>query len=170
MNAANGAWYVLLTEPQRESTAVAGLIARRVLAYGPTFMKKMVQRGRKVDVCRPLFPGYIFARMVEGVDDFGLPRRVVGVRDYMRHEGRFCSISDAAKATIDKREQYELERFHRKPAPFQIGEPVRIADGPFAGISAEVFGLDDQGRVDALVNLFGRKTKVKFEGEQLEKV
>jgi transcriptional antiterminator RfaH len=165
-------WYIMLVEPQREVTACAGLVGRRVQAYGPTFYKRLVRRGRKVEVQRPLFPGYIFARLVEGVDDFSLPKRVAGVRDYMRFYGVPCVLPDGMVEAIRSREASEYERYSRAgtKAPFEEGEVVRVAEGPFAGFCADVFSLDDNGRVAALVNIFGRKTKVQFEGEQLEKV
>jgi len=163
-------WFILMTEPQREVTAVAGLIGRRIQAYGPTFYKKMIQRGRKIEVQKPLFPGYIFARLREGIDDFGLPKRVAGVRDYLRLDGRPCSLPGAAIDAISSKEAYEAERFFNAgAAPFEIGETVRVSEGPFSGFAAEVYECDDRGRVGALVTMFGRKTKVRFDGEQLEK-
>lgn len=165
-------WFILLTEPQRETTALAGLIARKVRAYGPVERKRMVRKGRKIEVERPLFPGYIFARMVEGVDDFGLPKRVAGVRDYLRFSGVPCAIPTPLIEAIEQKEMEELDRFARRQdaASFKVGESVRVAEGPFMSFAAEVYKLDAKGRIDALVNLFGRKVKVKFEAEQLEKV
>jgi transcriptional antiterminator NusG len=165
-------WFILLTEPQREVTAIAGLVARRIKAYGPVERRRMVKRGRKIEVERPLFPGYVFARMIEGVDDFGLPKRVSGVRDYLRFSGVPCAIPSPLIEAIEQKEQSELERFQRRldAASFQVGEQVRVADGPFASFAAQVFKLDPKGRIQALVDLFGRKVPITFDGAQLEKV
>jgi transcription antitermination factor NusG len=166
-------WFILLAEPNREATAVRGLQDRRIEAYGPMVLKYVVRRGRKIDVTRPLFPGYIFAKLIEGIDDFSLPKRVNGVRDYLRFEGLPCAIQEGAIAAIRHREAVELERAKRAISgvhDFEIGEAVRVAEGPFSSFAAEVFSLDAKGAVTALVNLFGRKTKVVFDGAQLEKV
>jgi transcriptional antiterminator NusG len=165
-------WFILLTEPQREVTAIAGLVARRIKAYGPVEHRRVVRRGRKLEIEAPLFPGYVFARMTEGVDDFGLPKRVAGVRDYLRFNGVPCAIPLPLIEAIEQRENLELERFQRRQdaASFAVGENVRVAEGPFARFAAEVFKLDPKGRIEVLVNIFGRKTKVQFDAEQLEKV
>lgn len=166
-------WFILLTEPSREATAVRGLRERGIQAYGPVVMKRLVRRGRKIEVERPLFPGYVFARLVVDVDDFSAPKRVNGVRDYLRFEGLPCAIQQGVIDAIRHREGIELERAQRVVSGvhnFAVGEPVRIADGPFSGFAAQVFSMDSKGSVTALVNLFGRKTKAVFDGAQLEKV
>ncbi|MGY3607647.1 MULTISPECIES: transcription termination/antitermination protein NusG [unclassified Bradyrhizobium] len=166
-------WFILLTEPQREQKAVDGLKGRCIEAYGPRVMKRLVRRGRKVEVERPLFPGYIFARLVEGIDDFSAPKRVNGVRDYLRFEGLPCALQRGAIDAIRRREEIEMERATRAISGihnFTVGEDVRVAEGPFSGFAATVFALDAKGAVSALINLFGRKTKVVFDGAQLEKV
>lgn len=166
-------WFILLTEPQREVTAVHGLKERRVEAYGPSVLKRIVRRGRKLEVQRPLFPGYIFAKLVEGVDDFGLPKRVAGVRGYLCFEGLPCAIQEGAINAIKAREEVESDRFRRivlGKYEFAVNESVRVADGPFSGFAATVFSLDPKGAISALVDLFGRKCKVVFDGGQLEKV
>lgn len=166
-------WFILLTEPSREVTAVRGLTERGIQAYGPIVLKYVVRRQRKIDVLRPLFPGYVFAKLTVDVDDFSAPKRVNGVRDYLRFEGLPCAIQEVAIDAIRRREAIELERAKRAISgvhDFEVGENVRVADGPFSGFAAEVFSMDPKCAVTALVNLFGRKTKVVFDGAQLEKV
>lgn len=131
------------------------------------------EQEKAVEVERPLFPGYIFAKMVEGVNDFSVPKRVIGVRDYLRFEGIPCAIQEGAILAIRRREGLEYERAQRAISGvhnFTKGEPVRVAEGPFSGFAAEVYSLDPKGAITALVNLFGRKTKAVFDGAQLEKV
>lgn len=166
-------WFIILAEPNREGRAAEGLRERGIDAYAPRMLKRLVRRGRKVEVERPLFPGYIFAKMVEGVNDFSVPKRVIGVRDYLRFEGVPCAIQDGAILAIRRREELEYERAQRAISGvhnFTKGEPVRVAEGPFSGFAAEVYSLDPKGAITALVNLFGRKTKAVFDGAQLEKV
>jgi transcriptional antiterminator RfaH len=166
-------WFIILSEPNREGRAAEGLRERGIDAYAPKVLKRMVRRGRKVEVERPLFPGYIFAKLIEGVSDFSIPKRVVGVRDYLRFEGIPCAIQEGAIDAIRRREGIEMERAQRAISGvhnFAKGEPVRVAEGPFSGFAAEVYSLDPKGAITALVNLFGRKTKAVFDGAQLEKV
>lgn len=166
-------WFILLTEPQREGTAVDGLKERKIDAYGPTVLKRLVRRGRKIEVERPLFPGYIFAKLIEGIDSFSVPISVRGVRDYLRFEGIPCALQQVVIDAIANQQQLETDRFHRTIMGrhgFELNERVRISDGPFSGFAATVFGLEPKGAVSALVDLFGRKCKVVFDGAQLEKV
>lgn len=166
-------WFILLAEPNREERAAEGLRERGIDAYAPRVLKRIVRRGRKLEVARALFPGYLFAKLVEGVNDFREPKRVAGVRDYLKFEGVPCALQERAIIAIRHREASELDRAQRAISGvhnFAKGEPVRIADGPFSGFAAEVFSLDAKGAVTALVNLFGRKTRAVFDGAQLEKV
>lgn len=166
-------WYVLLTEPQREATAVAGLVGRGVHAYGPVLRKKIIRRGRKIDAAEPMFPGYVFALLVPGRDDFRVPRRVPGVRDYLRAVDRKpCVMPAGAVDAISEREGLEFDRFMSRKGQFKFakGQDVRVSEGPFWGFAAVVERMDERGRVEALLHLFGRSSRVSFDVGQLEAV
>lgn len=167
----NADWFILQTEPQREITAVAGIIGRGVHAYGPTLYRKVIHKGKKIEEQRAMFPGYIFVK-VRTDYDFQVPKRVRGVRGYLRDaEERPYVLPAVIVDEIVAREQHEFDRFRSKKGmfKFEVGQEVRATDGPFWGFVGRVEALDDKGRVDALLDLFGRKTKVRFEGAQLER-
>lgn len=175
-------WFILLTEPNREVTATAGLIARRMQAYGPTVFKRVPstrrvaegQRKMLIEKQRPMFPGYIFVHLEQGSDDFGKPLKVAGVRDYLRFEGLPCSLPDALIRAIADREAAEYATYQesigpkRRRAPFDVGAAVRVTDGPFADFIAQIEALDDKGRVTLLLSIFGRQTRTVVEGSHIE--
>lgn len=171
-------WYVLLTEPNRESAAVSGLVGRHIEAYGPTVHRKVVKRGRKFDEARPMFPGYIFARLTPRTDDFHVPRRVAGIRDYLRLslDGRSTPepypLPNGLVELIGAREAAEFEKFQARKGihKFDVGQAVQVDAGPFASFVGQVSALDERGRVQALLDIFGRKTPVWFDSLQLEAV
>jgi transcriptional antiterminator NusG len=144
-------------------------------AYGPTVQKRVMRRGQRVVESRDMFPGYVLADLRPGIHDFKRARSAPGIRDFLRKEdGNPAVLKTALVDAMRDRERILFERFRIKfgrsgrRADFDIGQQVVVAEGPFRSFFAKVESLDDRGRVQLLIDIFGRKTPAWLDGEQVE--
>ncbi|OYV41775.1 MAG: transcription termination/antitermination protein NusG [Rhodospirillales bacterium 20-64-7] len=129
-----------------------------------------VRRAQKVNTERKFFPGYVLIHMEMSDDAWHLVKDVPKVTGFLGSKTRPSPISDAEAERIMKQAQEGTE--NRRPAVvFEIGEQVRVADGPFTSFNGVVEEVDeDKGRVKVSVSIFGRSTPVDLEYGQVEKV
>src|SRR5579871_6212094 len=129
-----------------------------------------VRRGRKVDAERKFFPGYVLVKMDLTDEAFHLIKNTPKVKGFLGADNKPMPISDGEAQRILHQVQEGVER--PKPSvSFEIGENVRVADGPFASFSGVVEEIDEaRSRVKVAVSIFGRATPVELEFTQVEKV
>jgi transcription antitermination factor NusG len=190
-------WFIILTEPQRERTAAAGLIARRFSAFAPEVIKsrpKMRNRqhvkdanGRKVieKIASPMFPGYIFVRFPVGAEQFEAARKVPGVTKFMQKPGvgdrAYMSGDDKATlpasliAGIQAEEARQLSAFEeaqksgadKLKIPFVVNGPARIEGGPYDDIIGKMVKMTKAGRITLLLSMLGGEVPVTVDGSQV---
>ena len=129
-----------------------------------------VRRGRKVDTERKFFPGYVLAKMELTDEAYHLIKNTPKVTGFLGAENKPMPISEAEAGRIMHQVQEGIER--PKPSvTFEVGEQVRVSDGPFASFNGTVEEVDDaRSRVKVAVSIFGRATPVELEFGQVEKV
>jgi transcriptional antiterminator NusG len=136
----------------------------------PTEMVPEVRRGKKIMVERNHFPGYVLARLDLTDDVYHLVRNTPKVTGFLGAKGKPQAISEAEAARILNQKPDPLAPKPKAKANFEIGDQVRVLDGPFASFNGLVEEIDfDKTRVKVSVSIFGRPTPVELDFEQVEK-
>ncbi len=172
-------WYIVhaysnfekkVAESIREQAAQRGLAELFDQILVPTEKVVEVRRGRKVDAERKFFPGYVLVKMALTDDAYHLIKNTPKVTGFLGSDNRPMPISEAEANRILHQVQEGVER--PKPSvSFEIGEQVRVADGPFASFNGLVEEVDEvRARLKVAVSIFGRATPVELEYGQVEKV
>ena len=134
----------------------------------PTEKVVEVRRGRKVDAERKFFPGYVLlkANLTDAV--FSLVKNTPKVTGFLG-DSKPVPITEAEAQRILNQVQEGVER--PKPSvTFEIGEAIRVSDGPFASFNGVVQEVDEErARLKVEVSIFGRAVPVDLEFGQVEK-
>ena len=139
----------------------------------PTEKVTEVRRGKKVTSDRKFFPGYVLAKLAMNDDVYHLVKNTPKVTGFLGSSGKPQPISDAEAARIlnTKEEAAASAPKQKISVDYEIGDQVKVLDGPFASFNGLVEELDfDRGRVKVGVSIFGRATPVELEFEQVERV
>lgn len=172
-------WYIVhaysnfekkVADSIREQAAQRGLGEKFEEILVPTENVVEIRRGRKINAERKFFPGYVLVKCDLSDDVFHLIKNTPKVTGFLGADNKPMPISDAEADRIKGQVAEGVD--HPKPSmSFEIGETVRVADGPFASFNGTVEEVDEgRSRVKVAVSIFGRATPVELEFAQVEKV
>ncbi len=129
-----------------------------------------IRRGRKINAERKFFPGYVLVKMDMTDETYHLVKNTPKVTGFLGSGSKPMPVSEREVARIIGAIEEGVER----PKPtisFEIGETVRVTDGPFASFNGSVEQVDEErARLRVTVSIFGRATPVELEYAQVEKV
>lgn len=172
-------WYVIhvysgfekkVAETVRESALKKGLADYFSEILVPTEEVVEVRRGAKVNAERKFFPGYVLIKMDLTDESWHMVKNTAKVTGFLGGGGKPSPITEGEAQRILNQVKEGVE--HPKPSiTFEVGEQVRVCDGPFASFMGVVEDVDEsKSRLKVAVSIFGRATPVELEYSQVEKV
>ena len=133
----------------------------------PTETVTEVKRGKKVQVERKFMPGYVLAKLSMNDDIYHLVKNTPKVTGFLGSSGKPQAISEGEAARyFGAQKEAEAAPKHKVNVDYEIGDSVKVLDGPFASFNGVVEELDfEKNRVKVSVSIFGRATPVELDFE-----
>ena len=172
-------WYIVhaysnfekkVAEQLREQAKQRGLEDKFSEILVPTEDVVEIRRGRKVNSERKFFPGYVLVKMDMTDDAYHLVKNTPKVTGFLGSNNKPQPISEKEAARyfggVEEAKAAPKKDIH---VDYEIGDSVKVLDGPFASFNGLVEELDfDKQKVKVSVSIFGRATPVELEFEQVE--
>ena len=138
----------------------------------PTEEVTEVKNGKRQQVQRKVFPGYILVRMDLNDESWGAVRNTPGVTGFVGATSRPSPLTvDEVVKILAPATQKKEARPTVKVVDFEVGESVTVMDGPFATLPATISEISaDAQKVKVLVSIFGRETPVELSFSQVSKI
>jgi transcription termination/antitermination protein NusG len=178
-----GRWYVVHTQSGYEKKVKQNLEARTASMSMEDHIYEVVipmeevveyKNGKKVTVQKKVFPGYLLVRCLLDDDSWYVVRNTPGIVNFIGHGGKPSPLSRREVETFlgVKEEGKEAPAKQRRARlDYEMGETVRVREGPFADFSGEIVEInEDQATLKVLVNIFGRETLVEMDFSQVAKL
>ena len=180
-----GKWYVVHTQSGYENKVQQNIEARRKTMDMESYIHETVipmedvvefKAGKKVTTKKKMFPGYLLVRAEMNDVSWDVIRNTPGVTGFVGHGRRGSKPSPLKRKDVENFLQVKTdgEQTVRRTKPrllYEVGETIRVKEGPFADFSGEVAEInEDQLKVKVLVNIFGRETPVELEFSQVAKL
>ena len=129
-----------------------------------------VKRGVRVNTERKIFPGYILIKMNLNDDTWHIIKTTPKLSGFLGNKGKPIPISNAEAKRISQQVIDGVEKT-RPAIMYDVGEQVKVIDGPFASFNGEIEHIDEEkARLRVAVSIFGRSTPVDLDYSQVEKV
>ncbi len=173
-------WYVLKITSNREKSIRDNLL-RRIRQEGleqffgeiliPTEKVVENKNGKKKVVEHKLYPGYLMVQMILNDDTWYIVRTTGGVGDFTGSAGKPTPMQDHEIARmLQKQEQKQESAAPAMKIEFAVGDIVKIKEGTFEGFEGPIDSIDEaNGKINVLVEIFGRSTPVELEYWQAER-
>jgi transcriptional antiterminator NusG len=177
-----GSWYVIHTYAGYENKVRSNLLSRiQSLNMEDRIFEVVVpmedtvefKNGKKVVVQRKVFPGYLLTRCIMDDESWAAIRNTPGVTGFVGPGTKPTPLSrrDVETFLAVKPSGEELPKKVRPRLEYEVGETVRVKEGPFAEFAGQVAEInEDQLKLKVLVNIFGRETPVELEFGQVAKL
>ncbi len=172
-------WYVLhvysgfenkVAEAIKDKALKQGIEERVEEIMVPTEEVVEMRRGQKVNSERKFFPGYVLAKLDLDDEVWHMVKNTPKVTGFLGAGNRPSPISEKEAEQLIRQIKEGVDR-PRPSVIFDIGEEVKVADGPFASFNGMVEEIDEEkGRLKVSVSIFGRATPVELEYGQVEKL
>ena len=174
-------WYIIHAYSGFENKVKEAILAeaeRLGLSEGveeievPTETVTEVKRGKKVQVERKFMPGYVLAKLRMNDDIYHLVKNTPKVTGFLGNNNKPQPISEKEAARyFGGVEEAKATPKQQVNVDYEIGDSVKVLDGPFASFNGVVEELDfDKSKVKVSVSIFGRATPVELDFEQVELV
>lgn len=171
------AWYAIHTYAGYENTVQRNL-KQRIDSLGmqdkifavlvPTEKKIKIKAGKRVPSEEKIYPGYVLVDMIVDDESWYVVRNTPRVTGFVGSGTTPVPLSEEEVKTIFGRMGEDVARHN---IDLEVGEEVKIEDGPFKELEGKVSEVDEvRGKVKVLVNMFGRETPVELDFLQVKKI
>ena len=170
-------WYVIHTYAGYEE-AVAKNLKQRIETFKmqdyifnvlvPKEKKVKIRGGKRITTEEKIFPGYVFVEMIVNDDSWYVVRNTPQVTGFVG--------SGITPVPVDEKQMAEIKRRISEEGPefkldFEIGDLVKITDGPFKDLEGKLSEVDkEKGKIKVMVSIFGRETPVELDFLQVKKI
>lgn len=171
-------WYIVhaysnfekkVAESIRETARQQGLDESFEEILVPTEDVIEIRRGQKINAERKFFPGYVIVRMDMNDETYHLVKNTPRVAGFLGPQGKPTPVSESEIERLIAQVETPAER-PRTTIVYEIGETVRVVDGPFESFTGVVEEVDEiSSRLKVAVSIFGRATPVELEYAQVQK-
>lgn len=171
-------WYIVhaysnfekkVAESIRETARQLGLEESFEEILVPTEDVIEIRRGQKINAERKFFPGYVIVRMDMNDETYHLVKNTPRVAGFLGPQGKPTPVSESEIERLIAQVETPAER-PRTTIVFEVGETVRVVDGPFESFTGVVEEVDEiASRLKVAVSIFGRATPVELEYAQVQK-
>jgi transcriptional antiterminator NusG len=175
----NHKWYIVhaysnfekkVAESIREQAKNQGLEENFSEILVPTEDVVEIRRGRKVNAERKFFPGYVLVKMNLSDEAYHLIKNTPKVTGFLGSGSKPMPVSEKEVQRIVGAIEEGVEK-PKTVVLYEVGENVRVIDGPFASFNGSVEQVDEEkARLRVTVSIFGRATPVELEYAQVEKI
>ncbi|MBO5038177.1 MAG: transcription termination/antitermination protein NusG [Alphaproteobacteria bacterium] len=172
-------WYVVnvysgsekkVAESIREQAVLKKMDDKILEVLVPTEQVVEVKKGEKVNAEHKFFPGYILIKMEMNDDTWHIVKGTPRVSGFLGSHNKPQAISEREVKRIMEQIEEGIER-PQTQVYFEVGEQIRVTDGPFASFIGVVEEIDtEKSRLKVSVSIFGRYTPVELEFNQVEKI
>jgi len=170
-------WYVIHTYSGYENKVKANL-EHRIESMGmedrifqvlvPMEDEIEIRQGQRHTVQKKVYPGYVLVEMTLDPESWFVVRNTPGVTSFVGSANSPVPLQEKEVRAIQKQMKQEAPKIR---VEFQVGESVRVVDGPFTDFHGKVDEINpEKGKLKVLVNMFGRETPVELDLLQVEKV
>lgn len=167
-------WYVICAASAAEMKVCAeinriALVNEEIKeAFVPTKKSFKIERGKKKEIDLKIFPTYVFVQMICNLKTLEIIRNIPKVLGFLGPKYKPNVVPDEK---IQKYKEDALNNLAMEEENFDVGDIVRIIDGPFESFNGTVESRDDEKRILKIsVSIFGRATSVDIDYDRVEKI
>lgn len=161
-----GDWLVVMSKPRNEALARDNLLRQAFEVYLPTWAEWKRQTGRWAYTAKPMFPRYLMCRPTAPGQSLASIRSTYGVSGLVRFGDTVARLGDTVIQGLRAIEVQRSRPPEGQASPLAVGDRVQVVSGPLAGLSG-VVSLTDRQRVEVLLLMMGRETRVSIRCDEL---
>ena len=169
MQEAQPSWYTVYTKPRQERTALENLARQSFHCFLPMAVNPYQRRTARKLCIEPLFPRYLFLKVIADQQSLGPVRSTRGVSSLVRFGMQLATMPEQVINVIKTRRDPVTGLVQLEPVPVEVGDKVRVFDGPLAGIEGIFRERKGESRALLLMSLLGAESIVEVDALLLQK-
>jgi len=163
-------WFAVYTRPRQERTALEHLERQGFRCFLPLAVNPYQRRSQRTPRIEPLFPRYLFLHALADQQSLGPVRSTRGVCNLVRFGQQLITVREPVIQTIERRRDPATGLIRLDPVPVQVGDTVKVFDGPLAGLTGIFQERKGATRALLLMKLLGAESTVEVDALLLQRI